>query len=1116
MVCVLTSAMADLQQLVAGDQPAFEGLLHMLMSAQNEQRSQAEQIFSELKKHPDACVSQLIRSLRHSPDLQARSLCAIMLRKVLTKDDPSLWPSLTDNTKEMVKAEMLNCIKEEPMRPVTKKVCDTVAELASGTLDEATGKGWDQLLPFMFQCVQSGEERLMESALLMFAQLAVYVMGVLAQYLGTIHGLLQSCLSHASMDVQLAAMKATCNFIQALENASDRDQFQVMLPQLLQLIGKALMSGNTVAGQDALEMLIEVAGEHPRFLRKQLVQVVDAMMQVAEASTLESGSRQLAVELVVTLCEAREKAPGMMRKLPQFLDRLFKCLLTLLLDVEDDPDWYTADDEKEEDAGEGELYQFGQECLDRIALALGGKTLVPLAGAALPPLLEQSDWRQRHAALICLSQIAEGCVKVMATQTAALVQLCVKGATDKHPRVRWAACQALGQMCTDLGPELQEEQHSVVLPLLVHLMEDNANPRVQAHACAAVVNFAENCDQDVVAPYLDGLITKLLLLLQTGKKNVQEGALTALASVADCSQDYFVKYYDAVMPQLKAMLLAANAKPQALLRAKALECVSLVGMAVGKERFRTDAHEVMQYMRAVQQAQLDPDDPLASYMLQAGARICKALGEEFLPYLEVVMPPLLHSARLQPDVTVAEASDDEDDDGADGEVETYIIGDRKISLRTSVLEEKATACSMICCYADELKEGFYPYVEQVTQLMVPLLKFYFHEEVRSAAAQSLPELLRSASLAAAKGRGPDAAFVRSMLGFMWGPLVEAVGKEPDAELLVTMLEAVDELVDIAEGPKLLPLEELTKLFEAFAVIMEAYEDRRKDRLKRMASEDFDAEEGEALEEEHEAETELLDALGSCITTVMRQYNDSAMPLLEALMPGVARLLEKGRFPEERRIAICVMDDIVEHAPRGSEKYMGQVMPVLLSGCADRDPAIRQCSVYGLGTAAQHRREAFRQYAAQAVPAVMAMLQATDARSEDNEMAYENAVSALGKVLEFHPECVEPHMGSHYVAALPVKADTVEAKVVHAQLVRFIQASDRRVLGENNANLPRIVEVFVKVLGKGEKLVDGDTARAMAVLLHQMQAALPAGVFDGFVSSLKPKQQEALRKVLSGQ
>lgn len=34
-------------------------------------------------------------------------------------------------------------------------------------------------------------------------------------------------------------------------------------------------------------------------------------------------------------------------------------------------------------------------------------------------------------------------------------------------------------------------------------------------------------------------------------------------------------------------------------------------------------------------------------------------------------------------------------------------------MRTSVMEEKATACNMLCCYADELKEGFYPYVEQV-------------------------------------------------------------------------------------------------------------------------------------------------------------------------------------------------------------------------------------------------------------------------------------------------------------------------------------------------------------------------------------------------------------------
>jgi hypothetical protein len=41
---------------------------------------------------------------------------------------------------------------------------------------------------------------------------------------------------------------------------------------------------------------------------------------------------------------------------------------------------------------------------------------------------------------------------------------------------------------------------------------------------------------------------------------VQEGALTALASVADCAQEQFVRYYDAVMPLLSQILHNAQNK----------------------------------------------------------------------------------------------------------------------------------------------------------------------------------------------------------------------------------------------------------------------------------------------------------------------------------------------------------------------------------------------------------------------------------------------------------------------------------------------------------------------------------------------------------------------------
>jgi hypothetical protein len=139
-------------------------------------------------------------------------------------------------------------------------------------------------------------------------------------------------------------------------------------------------------------------------------------------------------------------------------------------------------------------------------------------------------------------------------------------------------------------------------------------------------------------------------------------------------------------------------------------------------------------------------------------------------------------------------------------VETITLGDKRIGIRTSLLEEKATACNMLCCYADELKEGFFPWIDQVmlrffvnsmctrTRLceelqlnlesvqvattLVPLLKFYFHEEVRKAAVSAMPELLRSAKLAIEKSQsqGRDESYLKQLSDYIVPALVEAIHK----------------------------------------------------------------------------------------------------------------------------------------------------------------------------------------------------------------------------------------------------------------------------------------------------------------------------------------------------
>jgi hypothetical protein len=346
----------------------------------------------------------------------------------------------TQNThpQAAVKQELLAALAAEPNASVRKKVGDAVSELAAELLPAGA---WPELLPALVERVQSGQAQAMEAGLAILGTLATYATGALRPHLAQLHPLLGTCLGHPSLEVQVAALHAVAGFIQQLEDAKEREAFAPMLPAVLATLGRCLTAGEEDSAQEVLERLIEVAEEHPKFLKRQLGDVVGAMLQIAGADALDAPTRTLAVEFMVTLCEARDRAPGMMRKLPDFVPSLFACLMGFLLDVEDEPLWHGADDDAHEDEGNGELFDSGQEFLDRVAIALGGKALVPAAGALLPAWLsDASDWRKRHAALICLAQIAEGCAKVMLEQLPPLVGMCVQGLQDPHARVSGLLC----------------------------------------------------------------------------------------------------------------------------------------------------------------------------------------------------------------------------------------------------------------------------------------------------------------------------------------------------------------------------------------------------------------------------------------------------------------------------------------------------------------------------------------------------------------------------------------------------------------------------------------------------------------------------------------------------
>ena len=63
---------------------------------------------------------------------------------------------------------------------------------------------------------------------------------------------------------------------------------------------------------------------------------------------------------------------------------------------------------------------------------------------------------------MAISAVGEGCYKQMESLLPDIVNTVLPFLTDSHPRVRYAACNAVGQLSTDFAPGFQKKFHNRV------------------------------------------------------------------------------------------------------------------------------------------------------------------------------------------------------------------------------------------------------------------------------------------------------------------------------------------------------------------------------------------------------------------------------------------------------------------------------------------------------------------------------------------------------------------------------------------------------------------------------------------------------------------------------
>eukprot|EP00667_Euglena_gracilis_P001769 EG_transcript_1769 len=1005
-------------------------------------------------------------------------MCAVILRRAIAKLGPeSVFPSLPAELQAEAKQHLLQLVTAEQENAVRRSLAFCISGLGSVLCEKGD---WPELFPFLFNGVKDGDAGLKRSCLSIFSSLVNYLEdSFLTPYLGVLRDAFHFALGEQHpIEVRIAAIDAVSSLVSLLDEEAQVKTFQPLVLDMLKTIGAALSSGQEDQAVDAIESLVSVAEETPDVFTAHLADTYAAMVQILSSEQLEDSVRQLAVEFCLTLSES---SPRHTRKVPKFVETFIPLAMKFLLTLQPEKDWAVT---QEDDDSEITFYDVGLESLDRIALALGGRTVEPIVSGLIGQYLGQAGWEYRHAALMALSQSAEGCVKQFEVKLASIVQMVLAHMRDPHERVRWAAVHCVAQLSNDFAPGLQNTFHPTIMPALMAMLNDPV-PRIVADTANAIVNFLDEADGPSMAPYLDELVTKLLLVLQHSHlKFVNEEVLAAFASVAENSEQDFVKYYDHIVPYLKQLLSQPPAdKQDRMLRAKAMECVTLIGMSVGKDKFAADAKQVMEMMHATLSSKLDPDDPQAQYILQAWARIAKCLGEEFTPYLPHVVPYFLEQATIQADVTVSDAGDgDEAEEEEDG-VETLTlaikgVGDKKIQIKTSLLQDKSLACSVIESFLEDVPKGMSQYVEQVSQIMVPLLSFPYLSEIRETAAKCLPLLLACL---------PPHITKADMLRHFIAHLLEAIKQESDVDVACSLVECLQKCV-LACDTNSLPDDVVAKCADILKKVFDESFRRRKLVSKQQKEAHDDEEEVEKLEAENEGEEELLGQVVEAVGAMVKR-NRSFIPFFaNTFYPMCMDLLGDGYGDVERRLALCAFDDFVEHGSQISaeavQPYLQPIIAALMKYTTSSDPDLAQAAAYGIGVCAQYGADTFRQIVPDAVHRLVALIK-TQRNDNVFDSAVANALSSVVKLMKFHQNhdsglCRMENLLPLVLGHLPIEADEVEAQYIHGEIVDWVLAGNPLVLGENHANLPAIKDLCRRLLDTD--LVNADTKEKMRRIL----------------------------------
>ena len=1074
-----------------------EQILNGLMTPNNEERKKNESRLMELmQKNKIGLVLCLTQILNSSTDSSCLLYSAVIARKLISVPEDesynSCWISAPEDIKEQIKTNLMNVLIKCNDKSLKKKIGNIVGNLYQSV--SYNKEKWETVLKYIadgFKLPLTPENATnIDSAVYLLSKIFAYATEELTPGIDVFIEGFKNYFEKGTIEIQTNSVEAICEILSGNLSKENTKKFKNLVFNILQTILKCFESNDSDNLKLTLFALSDLAQVQPAMLKKNFQDIMILMGKIIENKKLEDDAiRGVAFEVIVSIIESHPKVIcDDKEKLNLLINSIYRYAMEI--DEEIDDEWLTPKSlslSEEEFIPEEKLDE-ALSLIDRIILGCKSKVVLPIISQIVMELLNHKpdSWKYKYIAYISVVKIANYVKDIKDIDQ--IIPIILNDINNENPKIRYGCLFCISEFSSGLKDEFTESYSEKVIPPICNLVMKDTVLRCKLQGYDSLESFISESSEEILEKYTQSILDALFLnFLKSGNEcpqSLQETILDCLGELLSKNKNSFQPYSEKtfnILAQYLGNSLNNNDYSNVNLFGLLIEILTKVGEDC-PELLKKGTKDIAETLINFQNNIKNFKGEVSHFFSASWERILPYVKEGYKDLIPKIIESIITVITKPPEMSIASSPEQKIDiqDFLKDIVkkEKVSLEKKKITIVTSETEEYSAFIDVLNLILAELKEFSISYIETIEKQAKSIIS-YPNVDIRGKASTIFPKIV---NIIATTG---DQAKLSQCIKNYLSVLVEAAESETDNEVVSYLLNSVEDC--ITGHDKALTQEEVNQLFYKLFSIFDKVEKNRinlneeegnkqkeiDEKHSKPQDEDIDDNYAEEIALDNikqgiEGAEDIITSFSDAIGALFKTHKEFSMEIAKKMVIDVLpKYFSEKSSNFEKKMGLFIMDDMVEFL---GQELLGQIWPdiskTLITYVDNKSCEIRQAASYGLGEFIKHTNTDYSKYANDILNILYKGLEITSEGVSEDEYhsAQDNIVTAIGKLIKFrgkeYPNLKE--IIQKWLYNLPIKGDVSESAGQHDILCDIILSSSDMIFGDNNANVPKIINILCKV------------------------------------------------------